>query len=234
MTSGPAANRTRLLMITGGLVGLALLGTVLVLVLGGDDDEKEGRPAPPAIRPLELTAAADTSGVIGIDGAPTSLPPADQDAILATITGYLKDATITPLSTPPPDEDADEADGTTTSSAPATAAMTAHFTDSAAASLDAERLLAVADAHLPFASDGVSTTKATVALAGIVRDGATEFVNATIDVGMVVRTDDPITVNRAGDLLLRRVDGTWRIAAYNIAVERSSGDGTTTSEAAFG
>lgn len=223
-TEGP--DRRRMLLIgTGALVAIALVGVLLATVLGGSDDEK--REAAPVVQPLALTAPADTTGILGVDGQPTQLPQADLDAILATITGYLKDATVTPLSTPP------EGDETTTS-APEANPLRAHFGPDAAGNVQGVALQALSDAHLGFAADGVSTSKLNVALAGLVQDGATQYVDATIDVVMVVNGEQAVTVARTGSLVLQPIDGSWKITAYRIDVARTVGGQTTTSEAAFG
>ncbi|HLF99074.1 MAG TPA: hypothetical protein VI916_01280 [Acidimicrobiia bacterium] len=222
-TGGPD-HRRRLLIGTGAIVAVALVGVLLATVFGGSDDDK--RPEAPVVRPLALTSPVDTSGIIGVDGQPTQPPQADLDAILAAVTGYLKDATVTPLSTLPDD-------GVTTT-APAGNPLAAHFGPVAAGSLQGTEIQALSDAHLGFAEGGVATEKLTVALAGIVQDGATQYVDATIDVLMVVRGDQDVTIARTGNLVLRPLDGSWKITAYRIDVTRTIGSETTTSEAAFG
>lgn len=218
-----ADRRKLLLAVTGGVVAVALVAVVLVLVLGGGDGEE----AAPVAHPLGLTTPPDTSGVIGVDGQPAPLAQADLDGILVTVEGYLKEATITPLSQK-------KDGGPTTTAAPGAPTLAGFFTDGTAGRLQGDDRLTLSDEHLPFARGGVSTAKATVALAGIVQDGSAQFVNASIDVVMLVKADPEITVRRSGDLVLRPVDGGWKISGYELVVERAFGDRTTTSEAAFG
>lgn len=221
-----ASDRRRLLVaVTGGVVAVAIVAVALTMVLGGGGSDEDGAGK---ILPLELTALPDQSGVIGVDGQPAQLTQAELDAVVATLLAYLREATVTPLYLEKPDEDETT---TTLAGAPS---LESFFTDTAVGRLQTEDRLTLSDEHLPFAKDGVSTSKATVALTGIVQDGAAQFVNATIDVVMLVKGDDEITVMRSGDLVLRSVDGTWKIAAYKLSVTRAFGDRTTTSEAAFG
>ncbi|MBI2169214.1 MAG: hypothetical protein HYU28_06895 [Actinobacteria bacterium] len=217
--------RKLLLTVAGAAVAIALIVVVLATVLGGGDGEGDGGPPPGGT--LALTAPPDTSGIVGLDGQPAQLTPADLDAIVATIEGYLRDATITPLSQTP-----DETSTTQAGPAP----LAAHFVEALTPRLGGDDALTLTDAHLGVAEDGVSTAKATATLAGLVQDGAAQFVNATIDVVVLAKgvpaEDDEVTIKRSGDLVLRPVEGGWKIAAYKLSVEREFGDRTEESQAA--
>lgn len=221
--------RKLLLALTGAVVGIAVIAVLLTSVLGDGGDGGKGTTAAEDLQPLRLTAPPDTSGIIGVDGQPAQLSDEEMDAVLDVVLGYLRAATVTAVTTERPDEDE------TTTTEPGTRSVASYFTRVAATRLESDDVIVLTDEHLPFAGDGVSTTKLTVALAGIVQDGTAQFVNASIDVVMVVKGDEDITVQRRGDLVLRSNEGTWGIAGYQLSVQRDFGDRTTTtSEAAFG
>lgn len=218
------ADRRRFaLAITGAVLAVAAVVAVVLVALGDGDDGDDG-PVAPDVLPAALTAPADTSGVIDVDGRPAALSQEELDAVVAVVEGYLGEATVDPLSRPPSDE--------TTTTAADDPGLEALFADAVKGRLQGGDILALSDAHLGFAEGGVLTDRATLSLSGVVQDGSAQFLNAAIDVVMVVRGDQPVTVKRTGDLVLRLVDGQWKIAAYKIKAEREFGDLTTTSEAA--
>lgn len=223
-SSAPRDRRKVLLAVAGVLVAVALVALVVAMFTGGDEEADE--PAAPVIQPLVLTAPPDTTGFIGVDGNPATPNPGEVEKVLAAITGYLKEATVTPLSTPRA--------ATSTTAPPGTADVATYFTEAAAGQIETVDGLTLSDRHLPFASDGVSTSTLTVALGGVMQDGAPQFVNATINVVMVAKGDQDVTISRTGELVLRPVDGQWKIAGYKLVVERALGDLTSTTEAAFG
>ena len=232
MNEPPRDRRRLLLWITGGVVAVALIAAVLAIALGGDggDDEEAEEPTP--ILTVKLTAPVSASGVIDVNGAAAQLTPDQLTAVTTAIQVYLTEATVKPLSTKPPEEDEET---TTTTTAAAVDPLAASFTESAATRLKTDDRFALSDAHLPFAEDGVSFTTATADLAGIVSDGTVQFINATIKTVAMVHTDEQmITVTRTGNLVLRNVDDHWKIAGYDLKVERAIGGQMTTTEAAFG
>lgn len=211
-----AADRRHLLAgVAGMFVALAAGLTIIAFVIGGGEDE------PPPKKPLIIAAPATLDDVFNLQGQPAELPAEDVAAIEALIKGYLEAATIEPLEHDPDDEES-----------PAPTPLATYFTEPAAARLETDDRLALADDHLPRAEHGVSTERANLDLAALLgEDGSAQLVAATIDVSMVVRTgDDDIIVDRAGDLVLERVEGDWRIGGYEMAVERIFASETTTTQ----
>lgn len=219
-----ADRRHLLTAVAGVFVAAAATLTVLAFVLGGGGDEE-----PPPKKPLTIAAPTTLDDVFDLRGEPAELPAEDIAAIEALVKGYLEAATIEPLEHDPGDE---------ASAAPTPLAT--YFTAAATPRLETDDRLALADHHLPRAEHGVSTERADLDLAALLGDdGSAQLVAATIDVSMVVRTgDDDVIVDRAGDLVLERVEGEWRIGGYEVNVERIFASETTTTrqqeEASFG
>lgn len=210
------ADRRHLLAgVAGVFVALAAGLTVVAFVIGG------GEEAPPPKKPLTVAAPATLDDVFNLQGQPAELPAEDVAAIEALIKGYLEAATIEPLEYDP---DAEEPVAPTP--------LATYFTEPAAARLETDDRLALADNHLPRAEHGVSTERADLDLAALLgEDGSAQLVAATIDVSMVVRTgDDDIIIDRAGDLVLERVEGEWRVGGYEVTVERTFASETTTTQ----
>lgn len=211
------ADRRHLLAgIAGVFVALAAGSTVVAFLIGGGGEEE-----PPPKKPLTIAAPATLDDVFNLQGQPAELPAEDVAAIEALIKGYLEAATIEPLEHDP---DAEES--------PAPTPLARYFTEAASTRLETDDRLALADDHLPRAEHGVSTERADLDLAALLgEDGSAQLVAATIAVSMVVRTgDDDVIIDRAGDLVLERVEGDWRIGGYEVTVERTFASETTTTQ----
>jgi hypothetical protein len=189
----------------------ATLSAALVVALaacgGGGDDGAKPVQAPTGAS-LELTA-----GDVRVEAAgnPGTLADADKQAIVDTLRKYVVAATINPLRGKPVGD------------------LAPIFTSEASASLRGPDGAAATDEGLPKATAKVTAKAPPVGLTALSdQSGAIDLVGATLYLNVDTKAArGPIHVLRSGELVLRRDAGTWKIASYKLAVNRT-GAGVTT------
>lgn len=208
----PRAGRRAPFLVFLGLLVVALLGCS-----GGSDGKaRAGTVASPKGSTLELT-----SGGVQVEttGAPATLGDADRAAIVNTVRRYVIAATINPFHGKPVGD------------------LVPLFTPPAAAALNGLDRVAALDEGVPKATGLVKVTAAPMILTalsdsmgGINLVGTSLFIDAR-----ATAKDGPVRVKRTGELVLSRDAGTWKIASFKLAADRSgSGLVTTTTSRSTG
>jgi len=145
--------------------------------------------------------------VYKVGEAPDTIPDDVRNAVMATLTGYVNAATVTPLR-----KGAIDDAGLATALAPAVAARLA----------GPDRAVLI-DEGLPKATSKVKVTATPVALTGLADGaGSVVVVTATVDTTTTVKTTKgKLVIKRAGDLVLEPDNGTWKITGYTLNVDRA-------------
>jgi len=188
--------------------GALVLASTLVLGAcsggGGNDDASPTTTT----RPAEVTGTA-TLGPITVERAGTAgdLNASDAQAVVDAVNAYLSAAVFTPIAT------GAAPTGLDSLFTPAAAAAVANTPD-------------IADTGLPEPSGDATATIEPVPLTALTNaDGQVVLVTATLVLHLEVPTDDgPMIIDRRGDLVYESVEGQWRVASYNLAVERQLPD----------
>ncbi len=145
--------------------------------------------------------------VYKVGEAPDTIPDDVRNAVMATLTGYVNAATVTPLRKGAVDDA-----GLATALAPAVAARLA----------GPDRAVLV-DEGLPKATSRVKVAATPVALTGLA-DGAGTVVVVTANVDATTTTKTAkgrLVIKRTGDLVLEPDNGTWKITGYTLNVVRA-------------
>jgi hypothetical protein len=145
--------------------------------------------------------------VYKVGEAPDTLPDDVRNAVIATLTGYVNAATVTPLQKGAVDDA-----GLATALAPAVTARLA----------GPDRAVLV-DEGLPKATSRVKVAATPVALTGLA-DGAGSVVVVTANVDATTTTKTAkgrLVIKRTGDLVLEPDNGTWKITGYTLNVVRA-------------
>ena len=181
---------------------LALVGAVVLGACSGGGSEKAGSST--TTRPNGSVHA--TAGLVAVSsaGAPTELPAADRDAILAAVTSYVQQATVDPLEGKPPKD------------------LTAALTASAAPALTGPERDALVDTGVPAATGPIHTTLAPVNLRGLAdRTGTIDLVGATLDLTAgAAAGKGEVTIHRTGELMFTRDGWTWKLLSFRLNVTR--------------
>jgi hypothetical protein len=196
------------------LLGLLLLAGAACS--GGDDaDAKSSKVDSPEGSTLELEAG----GVqVESTGAPATLPDADRDAIVDTVRRYVIAATIDPFHGKPVGD------------------LPALFTLPAVAALNGLDRVAALDEGVPKATGTVKVKSAPMILTALSSMGGINLVGTSLYIDASAPTEDgPVRIKRTGELVLSRDAGTWKIASFKLAADRSgSGLGTTSTSRSTG
>ncbi len=207
------AGRGAPLGLVTGLLVLALLGCS-----GGGSDHTgtSAKVDSPNGSSLELRSA----GVqVETTGAPATLGNADRDAIVDTVRRYVIAATIDPFHGKKVGD------------------LTPLFTLPAVAALSGLDRVAALDEGVPKATGLVKVTSAPMILTALSDPmGLINLVGTSLYIDARATTKDgPVRVKRSGQLVLSRDAGTWKIASFKLAADRSgSGLGSTTTTRATG
>jgi len=199
---------------------LVLLGLLVVALLGcsggSDSKAKPAKVASPKGSSLELEAG----GVqVETTGAPATLGKADQAAIVNTVRRYVIAATIDPFHGKPVGN------------------LAPLFTVPAVAALNGLDRVAALDEGVPKATGLVKVTAQPMILTALSDPlGGINIVGTSLYIdARATAKDGPIRVKRSGELVLSRDAGTWKIASFKLAADRSgSGLATTTTSGATG
>jgi hypothetical protein len=194
----------------------AAVAVGLVAVGCSGDGSSESAPST-TTRPDARVRA--TAGLVSVAtaGAPVELAPADRDAIVDAVGGYVQDATVAPL------EGKDVPD------------LADRFAPTSAAALQGAERDTLVDVGVPRATGRVTPTLQPVNLRGLADgSGAVDLVGATLDVTVhATAAAGPITIHRTGELMFTRDAGTWKILGFKLAVTRDGAglgtDGATSS-----
>jgi hypothetical protein len=209
----------------GGVRAVVVLVVLVVLALGlsacsGGDDEEEratpttGEQSPPSSAPEQQRPAKGLDLELGnvlveSVGPPAPVPRAVTRDVVARAEQYVREATLRPLRT------GRRADG-----------LARLFTsevsrDVARGGRDRSSLT---DEALPRAVGDVTTTAEPVAVT-VLEDGEGQVIQvaATLDYTTTAELRrGPVTIHRVGDLYFERgPDGGWRIASYDVGVQRT-------------
>ena len=199
---------------------LVLLGLLVVALLGcsggGSGDAKSARVASPKGSSLELEAG----GVqVESTGAPATLGKADRAAIVNTVRRYVIAATIDPFHGKPVGD------------------LAPLFTLPEVAALNGLDRIAALDEGVPKATGLVKVTSAPMILTALGDSmGGINIVGTSLYIdARATAKDGPVRVKRTGELVLSRDAGTWKIASFKLAADRSgSGLGTTSTSRSTG
>lgn len=198
------------------VVVLGLLVLALVGCSGGGGDSPSATVKSPEGSSLELEAG----GVqVETTGAPATLGKADQDAIVNTVRRYVIAATIDPFHGKPVGD------------------LAPLFTVPAVAALNGLDRVAALDEGVPKATGIVKVKSAPMILTALSDPmGGINLVGTSLFIDASTTTEDgPVRVKRTGELVLSRDAGTWKIASFKLAADRSgSGLGTTTTSRSTG
>lgn len=165
-------------------------------------------PAGAAKKPKAVVKLAPGEVTVYKTGdAPDALPEDVKAAVMATLTGYLRRATVTPLLKGKPVDDA--ALGTTMA-LPVVARLAG--TDRAV----------LVDEGLPKAVSKITVRGTPVALTGLADPaGNVVVVTANIDTTTNTKTaKGKLAIVRSGELVFEPDNGTWKITGYSLLVDR--------------
>lgn len=199
------------LLVALGIVVVAALGAAALLFFGGGDDDGgggggSGGLASPSTNPASVNVEFQPTQVVSHNGGPPVQLSQDQvNAIMQTAAGYLDLGVIEPLKTGKPAGD-----------------VSSLFDPAAGAQVNGLARLALFEEGLPAATGGLDAKASSVTVNGL-SDGAGTFVLATVgsDVNIVAETDDgQLQIHRITELTLVPEGTTWKIAGFDVIVDR--------------
>jgi hypothetical protein len=201
------ADRHTMLLVALGVVVVAALGAAAFLFFGGDDDDGGRASTPPREGSASINVDFQPTQVLSHNtGTPAQLSPEQITAIMDTAGQYLDRAVIEPLRTGEPVGD-----------------VASLFDAATAAQLTGLSRPALFEEGLPTASGDIAATAKYVNLDGLA-DGFGTFVLATVasDLEIVAETDDgELRIHRITELTLVPEGPAWKIAGYDVVVDRT-------------
>jgi hypothetical protein len=204
-----AVDRPTFLLVALGIVMVAALGAAALLFLGGGDDSNGGGGGgllAPSTAAASVNVEFQPTQVVSHNGGPPAQLSQDQvDAIMQTAGSYFDLGVIDPLTSGKPAGD-----------------VSALFDAAAGAQINSLARLALFEEGLPAATGGLDAKASSVTINGL-SDGTGTFVLATVgsDVNIVAKTDDgELQIHRITELTLVPEGATWKIAGYDVIVDR--------------
>jgi hypothetical protein len=207
----PSHDRHTVLLIALGVVVAAALGAAAFLFFGNDDGGDS-----PSRSPL-ANGGSEESGTVQVQfeptevlshngaGPPAQLSPEQVTAIVGTARQYLDGAVIEPLRT-----------------GKAAADISGLFDAATIPQLNGLARPALFDEGLPAATGGIDATTSSLVVNGV-SDGAGAFVLATVgsDVQIIAETEDgDLLIHRITELTLVPEGIAWKIAGFDVIVDR--------------
>jgi hypothetical protein len=203
--------------------GWKLVVGALVLVVaascGGGGDDSEATPSAPVDEAIAVTPGAVT---VSSAGPQIGVDDATRDQMIDVVKQYVQLATVDPLRS-----------GHVAKVAPL-------FTAAAAARAEGADRAVLVDEDLPRATSDISATAVPVPITVLVdQSGALVLASAGLDLTVATKTaDGPVEIHRVGSLTFAPDAGSWKVAGFDLAVNRTgagvdaavrAGDSTSTS-----
>ena len=171
-------------------------------------------PPPNAASSSDISFSVTGATVESVRLPPPPFPGDVKAAVSTTLDRYLQAAVLGPLRSGLPAGD-----------------LGPVFTGPARARVDGPDRPALVDENV-LATGDLKAETATVGLAGLAdADGAMTVVTAAFDLRLRTDDDDPLTITRAGHLVLVRDGDGWKIDGYDVRTTREGGEGATTTTA---